>query len=356
MLSTVSASNRVADVDIARIDSKDIRALTWYAWRTGVLDTACPSFAQLATASLEQFVRGNPMIGNEYLPGFFEETQPRAGEFLIEFSLLSESSGDVSCVLTSQRLWLFDMDLSQLATFELAKIKSYRSKFRLTHDKVVIETEDGIVKSIRAWGPDDTDAVNLAIEKCKNQPWSIRLDEQSWAALANELLEPDPNPAGIGVSPAVDTLIAHLADDEEWLYAGLATWTTTSTEATTVFQRWLNRVFLGVLGDALTPKRGKFGITAFARSGNLYIATLGDYVDGAALDALISNATIDKASVQSQHISDISISAEEDRLLLSTDKISSTLDFPDCFHPGNPQIPAEIHRAKASAWKYPKSH
>lgn len=297
------------------------------------------------------------MINNKSLPQFFEQNPPRAGEFLIQF-VTAEDTDIVKVVLTSQRMWLFDCNLKRLTEIELSSVSSFEWQIRyflLGYIKAIVKFVDGTVKSIKSGGVPDDDVLNLAIEKCRRQPWAITLDEKTWASLAADQLEPDPdyNPIGIGASPSIDSLVGRISDNEDWLYAGLATWATIGTEAATVFQTWINRAFLGVLGDAVTPdERGKFGIIAFARSGQLYVATLGDYFDNREFEARISNAKIDLDAIRSQHISGISVSRDKGLLVLEIDNLKLALSFPDCFIAENALLGREIVRTKTFAWKY----
>jgi hypothetical protein len=349
---------------IGLIESDDIRALTWYAWRSGELDAASKTYAQSASSSLEQWLHNKPMIRNKWLLQFFEQNRPRVGEFLIEF-VTAEDTDTVKVVLTSQRMWLFDYDLKHPTEIELSSVSSFEWQIRyflLGYIKAIVKYVDGTVKSIKSGGvPSDDDALNLAIEKCRRRPWAVSLDEKTWASLAADQLEPDPeyNPIGIGVSPLVDALVERISRNEGWLYAGLATWDTIGTKPETLFfQRWINRAFLGVLGDAVTPdavtpnERGKFGIIAFGRSGNLYIATLGDYSDNREFEARIANAEFETDAIQSQHIAEVSVSIEKGLLMLEIDDLKLALSFPDCFIAENARLRSEIVRTKSFAWKY----
>ena len=153
-------------------------------------------FAKRAAVSLEQFTRGDETLSKESFSRFFEENEPRPGEFVIQF-WTEDSSDDVILASTSQRMWLFDLDQDCLTAFELSTLRSVDLKVKWTHVLVLIECADGETKSVRAKMAPDKKAVNYAIENCGERPWAIRLDAKSKESIVDDLVESVSDPAPI---------------------------------------------------------------------------------------------------------------------------------------------------------------
>jgi len=233
-------------------------------------------------------------------------------------------------VMTDRRIFQLDRDRLLRPPISLARISKYEG-FGFWRRREVITLVDG-----------------MRIER-KTGATLGKAFVQKFVQMAKDA--PDLKPIGIGMSPALESLVNPIANDEKWLCLGVFETVPEHIDRQSAFNLWLNRAVFGVLGDALTPRHRVAGVAAVAESGRLYLAPVGVFSENEEIRSLFRDAIIDVTSVTTLQMPRTSARWESSSLVVGSGGQAFSLRFPSCFVPDNEMLGTQIERAIYSFWK-----
>ncbi len=135
---------------------------TWSAWATGALSSISENYSQQAAGGADDFIKARQGVKFRVITAFLATHAPRHDEFLIGYGQWRTIA---AMVLTSQRLWMLDMDTRRHVAFELKEIGRMKS-VGLNSNRVTIWFKDNREQVYRVESAPNNKSVTFALNEC----------------------------------------------------------------------------------------------------------------------------------------------------------------------------------------------